>query len=117
MRPGNGPTICKAASRDGWTIYTGSVKSRLYRRWSLADPDRVFVGGGGIAVLDAVLARLRPGGVVVASYAIMERAVQAARRLGNLVQINVSRGVETGDLGLRLVAENPVFITWSSTTA
>ena len=84
---------------------------------ALADPDRVFVGGGGIAVLDAVLARLRPGGVVVASYAIMERAVQAARRLGNLVQINVSRGVETGDLGLRLVAENPVFITWSATTA
>src|SRR5262249_29374310 len=29
----------------------------------LPDPDRVFVGGGGIPVLDAVLARLRPGGV------------------------------------------------------
>ena len=33
------------------------------------DPDRVFLGGGGIDVLDAVLRRLPPGGVVVANYA------------------------------------------------
>ncbi|MFL6243923.1 MAG: precorrin-6y C5,15-methyltransferase (decarboxylating) subunit CbiE, partial [Acidimicrobiia bacterium] len=30
----------------------------------LPDPDRVFVGGGGLEVLDAALARLRPGGRV-----------------------------------------------------
>ncbi len=78
----------------------------------LPDPDRVFVGGGGIEVLDTVLTRLRPGGVVVASYALMGRAVDAHGRLGNVLQIAVSRGVPTGELGPRLSAENPVFICW-----
>jgi precorrin-6Y C5,15-methyltransferase (decarboxylating) len=77
----------------------------------LPDPDRVFVGGGGIAVLDAALGRLRPAGVVVATYAVVDRAVAAASRLGNLVELAVSRGV-TGRAGLRLRAENPVFICW-----
>jgi len=79
---------------------------------SLPDPDRVFVGGGGLDVLDAALARLRPGGVAVATYALMERAGEAQKRLGNLVQISVARGVPTGGLGTRLSAENPVFICW-----
>jgi len=78
----------------------------------LPDPDRVFVSGGGIEVLDSALTRLRPGGVIVASYTLMGRAVEAHRRLGNLVQISVSRGMPTGDLGIRLSAENPVFVCW-----
>jgi precorrin-6B C5,15-methyltransferase / cobalt-precorrin-6B C5,C15-methyltransferase len=78
----------------------------------LPDPDRVFVGGGGIDVLDAALARLRPGGAVVATYAIVERALAAASRLGSLVQLSVARGVPTAELGLRLRAENPVFVCW-----
>jgi precorrin-6Y C5,15-methyltransferase (decarboxylating) len=79
----------------------------------LPDPDRAFVGGGGIAVLDAVLDRLRPDGVVVATYATLATAAAAADRLGNLVQIQVSRGVSIGAAGqLRLAAENPVFVTW-----
>ncbi len=78
----------------------------------LPDPDRVFVGGGGLDVLDAALPRLRSGGVVVATYALMERAAAAQSRLGNLVQISVARGVPTGGLGTRLSAENPVFICW-----
>jgi len=80
----------------------------------LPDPDRVFVGGGGIAVLDAALGRLRPAGVVVATYAVVDRAVAAASRLGNLVELAVSRGVmmTTGGPGVRLRAENPVFVCW-----
>ena len=78
----------------------------------LPDPDRVFVGGGGLDVLDAALPRLRSGGVVVATYALMERAGEAQKRLGNLVQVSVARGVPTGGLGTRLSAENPVFICW-----
>jgi precorrin-6B C5,15-methyltransferase / cobalt-precorrin-6B C5,C15-methyltransferase len=81
----------------------------------LPDPDRVFVGGGGLAVLDAALSRLRPEGVAVATYALMERAADAQRRLGHLVQISVSRGVPTGQLGTRLSAENPVFVCWGPT--
>jgi precorrin-6B C5,15-methyltransferase / cobalt-precorrin-6B C5,C15-methyltransferase len=78
----------------------------------LPDPDRVFVGGGGLDVLDAALQRLRPHGTIVATFALMERAVQAQKRLGQLVQIGISRGVETGELGIRLSAENPVFLCW-----
>jgi precorrin-6Y C5,15-methyltransferase (decarboxylating) len=80
----------------------------------LPEPDRVFVGGGGLEVLDAALARLRPGGVVVATYALLDRAVRAQERLGNLVQIAIARGVDVGDIGLRLSAENPVFLCWGA---
>ena len=48
----------------------------------LPDPDRLFVGGGGIAVLEAALERLRPGGVAVATYATLGPALDAAQRLG-----------------------------------
>ena len=78
----------------------------------LPDPDRVFVGGGGLAVLDAVLARLRPDGVVVANYALVDRAVAAWQRLGNLVEVAVSRGAGVGEQGVRLASENPVFVCW-----
>jgi precorrin-6Y C5,15-methyltransferase (decarboxylating) len=79
------------------------------------DPDRVFVGGGGIGVLDAALDRLRPDGVVVANYALLDRAVIGWQRLGNIVELSVSRGVALGEDGVRLAAENPVFICWGPT--
>ncbi len=78
---------------------------------NLPDPDRAFVGGGGLAVLDAVLARLRPGGRVVATFAAVDRAAAGADRLGNLVQVSVHRGVPVGG-STRLQAENPVFVAW-----
>ena len=78
----------------------------------LPDPDRAFVGGGGLEVLDAVLARLRPGGRVVAAFAALDRAAAAAERLGQVVQIGVSRGRSLPDGGIRLAAENPVFVAW-----
>jgi precorrin-6Y C5,15-methyltransferase (decarboxylating) len=81
----------------------------------LPDPDRLFVGGGGIAVLDAALERLRPGGVAVATYATLGSATAAAGRLGALVQLQVNRGARIGaDRQMRLHAENPVFIVWGS---
>lgn len=82
----------------------------------LPAPDRVFVGGGGLGVLDAVLARLRPGGRVVASFAALDRAAAAVDRLGSLVQVGVSRGRRLPDGGVRLEAENPVFIVWGPTS-
>jgi precorrin-6B C5,15-methyltransferase / cobalt-precorrin-6B C5,C15-methyltransferase len=81
----------------------------------LPDPDRVFVGGGGIAVLDAALERLRPCGVAVATYATLGAATAAAERLGTLVQLQVNRGTRIGaDRQVRLQAENPVFIVWGA---
>jgi precorrin-6Y C5,15-methyltransferase (decarboxylating) len=78
----------------------------------LPDPDRAFVGGGGLEVLDAVLARLRPGGRVVAAFAALDRAAAAVDRLGNVAQIGISRGRPLPDGGVRLAAENPVFLVW-----
>ena len=78
----------------------------------LPDPDRAFVGGGGLDVLDAVLARMRPGGRVTATYAALDRAVAAYHRLGHLTQVSVSRGQPLPGGGVRLEAENPVFVTW-----
>ena len=78
----------------------------------LPDPDRAFVGGGGIDVLDAVMDRLAPGGRVVATYAALDRAATAAGRLGHMVQLGVSRAKVLPDGGIRLGAENPVFVAW-----
>lgn len=78
----------------------------------LPDPDRAFVGGGGLGALDAVLDRLRPGGRVVATYAALDRACGAMDRLGSMVQLGVARGERLPDGGVRLAAQNPVFLAW-----
>ncbi|HEY1635896.1 MAG TPA: precorrin-6y C5,15-methyltransferase (decarboxylating) subunit CbiE [Acidimicrobiales bacterium] len=103
--------ISHNADRHGVTVevVTGRAPAAFE---GLPDPDRVFVGGGGHAVLSAVLERLRPGGRVVATYAAVDRAVAAADRLGAVVQVAVSRGRRLPDGGLRLAAENPVFVAW-----
>lgn len=102
--------VRSAGVADHVTVVEGTAPEALAM---LPDPDRVFVGGGGLAVLDAALARLRPHGVVVATYAVLSTALAAAERLGNLVQVQVSRGVAVGESGsLRLNAENPVLVCW-----
>jgi precorrin-6Y C5,15-methyltransferase (decarboxylating) len=78
----------------------------------LPDPDRVFIGGGGVDVLDACLHRLRPGGVVVATYVLMDRALAAHHRLGNMIQVRIDRCVPLGGVGVRMVPVNPVFVCW-----
>lgn len=91
------------------TVVEGSAPAALH---GLPDPDRAFVGGGGPGVLDAVLARLRPGGRLVATFAALDRAAAAAERLGQLVQVAACRGERLPDGGWRLAAENPVFVVW-----
>jgi precorrin-6Y C5,15-methyltransferase (decarboxylating) len=100
------------ATGTGVVVVAGEAPEVLV---DLPDPDRVFLGGGGLDVLESVMDRLRPGGVVVATYAALDRAAAAATRLGHVVQVAVSRGVPLGGSGaLRLAAENPVFICWGS---
>jgi len=78
----------------------------------LPDPDRVFVGGGGIEVLEAAIDRLRPGGRIVATFAAIDRAAVAAELLGSLVQLTAARGRRLESGGWRLDAGNPVFVAW-----
>jgi precorrin-6Y C5,15-methyltransferase (decarboxylating) len=109
-RPDDAERLRRNAAGTGVVAVEGEAPAVLD---DLPDPDRVFVGGGGLNVLESVLDRLRPGGVVVATYAALDRAVAAAERLGQLVQVAVSRGVPLGGSGaLRLAAENPVFVCW-----
>jgi precorrin-6Y C5,15-methyltransferase (decarboxylating) len=80
----------------------------------LPDPDRVFVGGGGLDVVEAAWRRLRPGGVLVASFVVLDRAVTAHRLLGEMVQLQVNRAVPIGSAGVRLEPLNPVFLCWGT---
>jgi precorrin-6Y C5,15-methyltransferase (decarboxylating) len=111
QRPDDAGRIRENASRLGAaiTVVEGAAPDALV---GLPDPDRVFVGGGGLDVLDAVIGRLRPGGRIVANYAALDRAVAAAGRLGHLVQIAASRGEQFPDGTWRLAAANPVFVVW-----
>ena len=79
---------------------------------TLPAPDRAFVGGGGIRALRAVLDRVRPEGRVVATFAAIDRAAEAAELLGNLVQVGICAGERLPDGGWRLAARNPVFVVW-----
>lgn len=93
----------------GVHVVTGAAPGALV---GLPDPDRVFVGGGGLTVLDGAVRRLRPGGRVVATFAALDRAAQAADRLGRLVQVSVARAAQLPDGGWRLTGTNPVFVAW-----
>ena len=84
----------------------------------LPDPDRVLIGGGGRdrrAVLEAVLQRLRPAGVVVVPLATLE-ALAELRPLLETAGLQVAnrqlqgwRGAPLGD-GTRLSPLNPVLV-------
>jgi precorrin-6Y C5,15-methyltransferase (decarboxylating) len=102
-----------AAHRVAVKVVAGGAPGVLK---GLPSPDRAFVGGGGIDVLDTVLSRLRPGGRVVATFAALDRAAEAAHRLGEVVQVGLARGRALPDGGLRLAAENPVFVAWGPGT-
>jgi precorrin-6Y C5,15-methyltransferase (decarboxylating) len=78
----------------------------------LPDPDRVFIGGGGLKAIDTALTRLRPGGRIVATFTSLEWADAAADRLGHLIQIATGRGRSDADGAWRLTAEDPVFVAW-----
>ena len=71
----------------------------------------MFVGGGGLDVLERALGLLAPGGRIVATHILVERAAAAWRLLGNATLVSVARASAIAD-GFRLQAENPVFVSW-----
>jgi len=106
-------TIRTNAARHGVevAVLEGSAPGCLDE---LPDPDAVFVGGGGLGVLDVCAAR-RPARLV-AAYAAVERvgpAVAALRDAGypaEGVQLQANRLVPLPDGSHRLAAVNPVHI-------
>jgi precorrin-6Y C5,15-methyltransferase (decarboxylating) len=85
---------------------------------ALPDPDAVFVGGGGLAVISAVATR-RPARVVVALAAVQRAgpAMEALEGAGYTVDgtlLQASRLTPLPDGAHRLAAANPVFLLWAT---
>jgi len=99
----------------GITVLTGKAPPALK---GLPAPDRVFIGGSGVAlpgVLSHVIRHINQSGIIVAS-AITLESVEAARAAFNkaglkpeLTQVAVSRSHKVGK-GSYMKAMNPVFI-------
>jgi precorrin-6Y C5,15-methyltransferase (decarboxylating) len=96
-------------------VLEGRAPERLAE---LPDPDRVLVGGGGRdrrAILEAVLARLRPCGLVVIPLATLEALaelrplLEAAGLAVSVSQHQAWRGAPLAD-GTRLAPMNPVLV-------
>ncbi len=81
---------------------------------SLQFADSIFVGGGGLEILDRVLELEGPAPSIVATYSAIDRAIYAHSKLGNMCEINVSQASSLADGGIRLSAQNPVFVVWNS---
>ena len=85
----------------------------------LPSPDSVFIGGSGghlSEILKEVVLRLKPGGRIVANFAILEHSQEFYNDLKtfgfgpDMVMANISRGKEMKSGGIRLESLNPVFI-------
>lgn len=109
------PNIITNATAAGVTksveVVVGSAPEALR---DLPQPDRVFVGGGGLDVLRECWDRLAPGGTLVATFVVLDRAVAAMELLGSMVQVHVDRAAQIGDVGMRLEPTNPTFVCWGS---
>jgi precorrin-6Y C5,15-methyltransferase (decarboxylating) len=80
----------------------------------LPDPDAVFLGGGGLPALEAVVSRRPP--TVVATFSAVDRIGSARWILGSGgydvdgVQLAASRLAELPGGSVQLAAQNPVFV-------
>ncbi|MEM9464140.1 MAG: precorrin-6y C5,15-methyltransferase (decarboxylating) subunit CbiE [Actinomycetota bacterium] len=112
--PADAERIRQNAGRVAVSVVEGAAPGAFA---DLPDPDRVFVGGGGIDVVEAALARMRPSGILAATFATIDNAAAASRLVGEsgrMVQIAVNRAVPIGpDRALRFEADNPVFLVVS----
>ena len=97
---------------DATTVLNGGLPD------GLSQPDRVLLGGGGAQrerLLQNVLTRLRPGGVVVIPLASIEALASVRPLLENagllvrVQQLQAWRGQPLGD-GTRLAPMNPTLI-------
>lgn len=109
------PAACELIRRNAGDadvrVVPGSAPDALA---DLPDPDAVFVGGGGLEALNAVLARGPE--TVVATFAAVDRAADARRLIAGAgysvegVQLAASRFAGLPGGSFRLEAQNPVFL-------
>lgn len=89
------------------------------------DPDAVFIGGSGgelDALIQLILARLKPGGRLVMNFVTLENLATATSTLNELaagwdvVQLQASRSQPILDMH-RMAAQNPVWVVTAQTSA
>ncbi len=104
------------------TVIAGAAPAALA---ALPDPDAIFIGGSGgelPAILAVAMARLRPGGRIVANLATVEHLaalLEAARGAGwasEVVQVAIARGAAIAG-ATRFAALNPVFVVTLTPTS
>jgi precorrin-6Y C5,15-methyltransferase (decarboxylating) len=118
QRGGSAELIRANAQRLG-VVPAGVIEGRAPDALSgLPDPDRVLIGGGGrdrAALLQAVLDRLKPAGIVVIPLATVEAlaelrpVLEGAGLTVSISQHQAWRGAALAD-GTRLAPLNPVLI-------
>jgi len=109
-----------AANADRFAVTNLTpILGKAPEAWSgLPDPDAVFVGGTGrvvASIVESALARLRPGGRVVANVSSLENVTSVFELLrtscgdANVCMINLARGVQQLER-LRFESMNPSFL-------
>jgi precorrin-6Y C5,15-methyltransferase (decarboxylating) len=116
--PGDAKYARENAQRLRITNYTLEEGKAPERLDTWPDPDAVFIGGSGgeLATLIAlVLARMKPGGHLVANFVTLENlalatsALKQAAAEWDVIQLQASRSQAILD-GHRMAAQNPVWI-------
>jgi precorrin-6Y C5,15-methyltransferase (decarboxylating) len=106
---------CRRLQAPNVSIVSGRAPQVLH---DLPDPSAVFIGGSGgalTAILEVVMARLRPGGHLVVNLATLEHLSEAAgylRQAAWMLQctiVNIAYTQNILDM-TRFVAMNPVFV-------
>ena len=112
-------TNCHRLHAPNVSIIAGRAPQVLH---DLPDPDAIFIGGSGgalTAILDVVIARLRPAGHLVINLATLEHLSEAVEYLRQITwrwectMVNIAHTQKILDM-MRLAAINPVFILTAS---
>src|SRR5262249_14112470 len=111
------PESCSLIRRNAATfrVDVRVVEGRAPQAYAgLPDPDAVFLGGGGLPALEAVVARRPP--TVVATFAAVDRIGPARWMLSSArydvdgVQLSAARLAELPARSVQLAAQNPTFV-------
>ncbi len=81
---------------------------------SLKLPDCIFIGGGGIKVLESSLGYLKKGGSLVATYTSIDSALKAYQLLGSMIQVQIATTTPIQLSSMRFRANDPVFLAWNN---
>lgn len=106
--------LCKNIEAEGLPNITSYYEDAELQLPKLPVPDRIFIGGGGVALLEKCFEMLSPNGLLVITGVMVETMAMMGKVLSEyrkeLLVINVSRAKDIASCGQMLCAENPITI-------